>query len=224
MPPFVEHPHHLFRDLAFFQKHPENLVPENGLQLFEFQRRRDSEHPFVAVKTSVRQKYVAVRIEPEKIAEGLDGDDRGRNRIFFGNRIPDKDLQGFSGAAAEAYKKFSIIQKMTAKNLGNTEYEMPVGYLLRTSMQSHSPNSTTRFWWQDGQKNFSKPPQASRLSVFLLSESVPFAFNPPCSRLRLAGQLPFSYSLIWNLYRLLIIPLTTPLTLLPTHCSFHCLL
>jgi hypothetical protein len=53
-------------------------VPEDGLQLFEFQRRRNTEHAFVSVKTAIRQEDVAVGIETESVAEGLDGDGRSR--------------------------------------------------------------------------------------------------------------------------------------------------
>ena len=43
---------------------------------------------------------MAVRIESQKIAEGLDGDDGAGNGIVFRNCILEKDLQGFPGAAA----------------------------------------------------------------------------------------------------------------------------
>jgi len=54
-----------------FQEHPEYLVTENGFQLFKLQRRRDTEHPLVTIKTPVRHQDVTVGIESEKIAEGL---------------------------------------------------------------------------------------------------------------------------------------------------------
>ena len=130
MPPCGKHPHHLFRDPASFQEQPEDLVPEDGFQLLEFQRRRDSEHPFIAVKAAVRQKDVAVGIESEKVAEGLDGDDRAGDGLFFRHGLLHKHFQGFPGRAAEGGKQFSIIQKIPAKNLGNTEHEMPMGNLF----------------------------------------------------------------------------------------------
>ena len=130
MPPCVEHPHHLFRDLALFQKHPEDLVPENGFQLFDLQRRRDAEHAFVPIKAAVRHQNVAVGIESKKITKRLDGDHRAGDGLFFRHGLLHKHFQGFPGRAAEGGKQFSIIQKIPAKHLGNTEHEMPVGNLF----------------------------------------------------------------------------------------------
>ena len=62
-------------------RHPEHLVPENGLQFLEFQGRRDAKHPFAAVKTAVRQKDVAVGTESEKIIKNLDGNHRAGEGI-----------------------------------------------------------------------------------------------------------------------------------------------
>ena len=64
MPPCREHGDHLLRDLSFVQKHPEHLVPENGLQLFQLQRRGDAEHTFVAIDAVLSlPKETAVRDE-----------------------------------------------------------------------------------------------------------------------------------------------------------------
>jgi len=57
-------------------------MPEYGLQLFQFQRRGYPEHPF-CVEAAVRDEYMAVRVEAENIAEGLDGDDCPGNGILF---------------------------------------------------------------------------------------------------------------------------------------------
>jgi len=62
----------------------------------------------VAIKTAVRHQDVAVGIESEKIAEGLDSDDGAGDGIVFGNRILEKDLQGFPVLAAEIGKKLPI--------------------------------------------------------------------------------------------------------------------
>jgi len=133
MPPCREHGNHLFRDLAFFQKHFENLVPENGFQLFEFQRRGDTKYALVAIKTSVRQDNVAVGIKSQIITKGLDGDDRARQRRIF--RHPDRsglheNFQRFPGATAQTGKKFPIIKKIPAQDFGEAEDEMTVGNLL----------------------------------------------------------------------------------------------
>lgn len=46
-------------------------VPEDGLQLFQFEGRGNAEHASVAIKTAVRDENVAMRVEAENIAEGL---------------------------------------------------------------------------------------------------------------------------------------------------------
>ena len=71
-----------------------------------------------------------MRIISQEIAEGLDSDDGARDGIIFWNRILDKDLQGFSGAAAKIGKKLSIVEEVTAEDLRDAEYEMPVRNLL----------------------------------------------------------------------------------------------
>ncbi len=80
-------------------------MPEDGLKLFQLQGRGDAEHAPAAVETAVRHEDVGVRIESEKIAEGLDSDDCAGDGIIFGNRLLEKDLQGFPGAATEIGKK-----------------------------------------------------------------------------------------------------------------------
>ena len=52
---------------------------------------------------------MAVRIESEEIAEGLDGDDSAGDGIILRDRLLEKGLQGFPGAAAEIGKEFSIV-------------------------------------------------------------------------------------------------------------------
>ena len=42
-------------------------MPEDGLRLFQFKRRSDAEHAFVAVETAIRHEDVAVRIEAEEV-------------------------------------------------------------------------------------------------------------------------------------------------------------
>jgi len=53
------------------------------------------EHALVAVETAVRHQDVAVGIETEEVAEGLDSDDGAGNGIVLVNRILEKNLQGF---------------------------------------------------------------------------------------------------------------------------------
>ena len=75
MPPCCEHGDHLLCESSFVQEHPEHLVPEDGLQLFQLQWRGDAEHAAVTIETAVGHQDVGVWIESEKIAEGLDSDD-----------------------------------------------------------------------------------------------------------------------------------------------------
>lgn len=112
--------------LLLFQEHLEYLVPENGFQLHKLLRRSDTKHFSVAVKTSVCQKYVAVGIELKEVAERLCGNDRAGEGIIFRHGLIHKYFQGFPCTAAEGGEKLSIIQKVTTKNFGKTEYEMPV--------------------------------------------------------------------------------------------------
>ena len=60
---------------------------------------------------------MAVWIESEKIAESLDSDDGAGDGIVFGNRILEKNLQGFPGTAAQIGKKLPIVEKVTAEDL-----------------------------------------------------------------------------------------------------------
>jgi hypothetical protein len=105
-------------------------MPEDGLQLFQLQGRGDAEHAIFPVETAVRHQDVAVWIESEKIAEGLGSDDCAGDGIIFGNRLLEEDLQGFPGAAAQIGKKLPIVEKVSAEDFRDAEYEMSVRNLL----------------------------------------------------------------------------------------------
>ena len=124
------HGNHFTGNLPLGEKHFENIVPEDDLYLFQFQRRSDAKHAAVAVKAAVRHEDVAVRIEPEEVTEGLHGDDGAGNGFIFKNRILEKTLQGFPGAAAEGGKELSIIQKVTTNDFRDAKDKMPVRNLL----------------------------------------------------------------------------------------------
>ena len=128
--PCREHPRRLLRDLPLVQEHPEYLMPEDGIQLFQLQGRGDAEHALLAIETAVRHQNVTVRIESEKIAEGLDSDDGAWDGIIFRNRILDKNLQGFPGAAAEISKKLPVIEEIPTEDFRYAEYEMTVRSFL----------------------------------------------------------------------------------------------
>ena len=105
-------------------------MPEDGFQLLEFQGRRDAEHAFGSVKTAIGQEDVAVGIESERVAEGLDGNHRAGNRFLFRYGLLDKNLQGIPGATAETGKKLPVIKEVPAEDFGEAENEMTVGHLL----------------------------------------------------------------------------------------------
>lgn len=86
-------------------------MPENDLQLFQFQRWGYAEQAF-AVKAAVRDQNVAVGVETENIAEGLDGDDGAGERALFRNRILQEDFQGLLDTAVQIEQQMSIIENM----------------------------------------------------------------------------------------------------------------
>ena len=82
---------------------------EYGLQPFQFQGRGDAEHAPVAVEAAVSYQNVAVGIESEKIAKGLNSDDGAGNRFLLRDGLLEKDLKGIPGASAVVGKEFSIV-------------------------------------------------------------------------------------------------------------------
>jgi len=130
MPPSREHGNQIFRYLSPVQEHLQYLVPENGFQLFEFQRRGDTEHAFVSIKAAVGYEDVAVGIEAQGIAECLDGDDRAGQGFLFRYGLLEKDLQGFPGTAAQVGKKLSVIEKIPAEDFRDAEDEMAVRHFF----------------------------------------------------------------------------------------------
>jgi hypothetical protein len=73
---------------------------------------------------------MAMGIESEEIAKGLDGNDGAGDGILFRYRRLKKELQGFPGAAAQIGKKIPVIEKIPPQNLRDAEDEMPVGNFL----------------------------------------------------------------------------------------------
>jgi hypothetical protein len=72
---------------------------------------------------------MAVGIEAEKIAEGLNGDDGSRDRILFLYDLLQENLQGFPGVAAQIMEQTTIIEKVAAQDLRNAKDKMTVGNL-----------------------------------------------------------------------------------------------
>ena len=74
MTPVGKHGDQVFGNSPFGQKHLEDHVPKDRLRLFQVQGRSDPEHAPL-VEASVRYPDMAVGIESEEIAKGLDGND-----------------------------------------------------------------------------------------------------------------------------------------------------
>ena len=130
MLPSGEHPHHFPGNLPLTQEHLQCLMPENGLQLFQLQRRGDAEDAPAAAEAAIGDEDVAVRIESEKIAECLDGDDGAGDGIILRNCLLEKYLQGFPGAAAQIGKKLPVVEEVSSQDLRDAGDEMPVGNLF----------------------------------------------------------------------------------------------
>ena len=75
--------------------------------------RGDAEHALVAVEAAVRHEDVGVGIESEEIAEGLQGDDGAGDGVVLRDRLLEKDLQRFPGAAAEIGKKLPVVEEIS---------------------------------------------------------------------------------------------------------------
>ena len=129
MTPVGEHGDQVSCDSPFGQKHLEDPVPENRLQLFQVQRRSDPEHA-LPIEASVRHQDMAVGLESEEVAKGLDGDDGAGDGILLRHRLLKKELQGFPGAAAQIGKKIPVIEKIPPQDLRDAEDDMSVGNLL----------------------------------------------------------------------------------------------
>ena len=129
--PLGEHGNHFLCDLSPVQEHLEYLMLEDALQLFQLQGRGDAEHALAAVKAAIGNQDMAMGVESQEIAEGLDGDDRARDGIVIRDCSLDKDLQGFPRAAAEIGEEFPVVKEISAQDLWDAEDEMPVRHLFQ---------------------------------------------------------------------------------------------
>ncbi len=130
MTPVGKHGDQVFGNPPFGQEHLKDLVPEDRLQLFQVQGRSDPEHA-PPVEASVGHQDMAVGIESQEVAKGLDGDDGAGGGILFRHRLLEKELQGFPGTATQIGKKIPVIEKVPAQDLRDAEDEMPVGNLFQ---------------------------------------------------------------------------------------------
>ena len=67
-------------------------MPEDLFQILFVKTRHNSEHA-LPIKTAVCTQNVQVRIESQKIAERLNGDNGAGYRTLFGHNLFEKDLQ-----------------------------------------------------------------------------------------------------------------------------------
>ena len=86
MTPVGKHGDQVFCDSPPGQEHLQDLVPEDRLQLFQVHRRSDPEHA-LPVEASVRHQDMAVGIESEEVAKGLDGNDGAGDGILLRHRL-----------------------------------------------------------------------------------------------------------------------------------------
>jgi hypothetical protein len=72
---------------------------------------------------------MAVGVESEEVAKGLDGDDGAGEGILLRHRLLKKELQGFPSAATQIGKKIPVIEKIPAQDFRDAEDDMSVGNL-----------------------------------------------------------------------------------------------
>jgi len=80
MAPFVQQGDHVSCDLSFVKKHPERMMPEEPLHSPGVDAGRNSEQAAI-VEATFWNEHMQMRVESEKIAEGLNGD-CGRGTAF----------------------------------------------------------------------------------------------------------------------------------------------
>jgi hypothetical protein len=61
-----------------------------------------------SIESAIGAEDVAVRVEVEEMAEGLDGNDGAGSSLVFWRGPKQKHLQGIPGAAVQIGEKFSI--------------------------------------------------------------------------------------------------------------------
>jgi hypothetical protein len=125
MTPLHEHINQVFSDLAFGKEHLEDLVPEDLLQMFQFEQRRYSEHA-VSTKTAVGAEHMKMRMPSKEIAKRMYCHNGPRNGPLFQYGFPEKFFQSFPAATAEIGEQLSVIEEIAAKDFGYAENKVPV--------------------------------------------------------------------------------------------------
>jgi hypothetical protein len=80
-----------------------------------------------SIETAIGAEHVAMGVEVQEIAEGLDRNDCPGSSLLFWREAKEKDLQGIPGTAAQLGEKFSIIKKVTPEDFGQAEGEVAMG-------------------------------------------------------------------------------------------------
>jgi hypothetical protein len=96
MTPLHEHINQVLSDLAIGKEHLEDLVPEDLLQILQFEQRRYSEHA-VSSKTAVGAEQM--RMPSKEIAKRMYCHNGPWNGPLFRYCFPEKFFQGFPPAA-----------------------------------------------------------------------------------------------------------------------------
>jgi hypothetical protein len=152
MTPGFVHFHQLRGDLFFGKQHFKHLVPEYLFKVFEFKKRGHPEHT-LSEKTPIRTQDMQVGVESKKVTKCLHSNNSSGHCVLFLDHFREKFLQGFPSASTQIRKQFPVPgsgqgqapRKYRRRNSGTLKTRCRCGTSLRTSSQSHSPNSTTRF-------------------------------------------------------------------------------
>jgi hypothetical protein len=80
---------------------------------------------------------MAVGIESEEVAKGLDGDDCAGDRIPLRHRLLKKDFQGFPGAAAQVGEKIPVPR--SGRGQASRKYRRRIFGRLKTRNPSTTP-------------------------------------------------------------------------------------
>ena len=81
-------------------------------------------------EASVCCRDMAVRVESEEVAKGLDGDDGAGEEILLRHRFLKKELQGFPGAATQIEKKIPVPR--SGRGQASRKYRRRIFGILKT--------------------------------------------------------------------------------------------
>jgi len=111
---------HLFRDLPFLLEHLEHRMLKELFQGLCVQCRRDLERT-ASIESAVGAHHVAMGVEIQEIAEGLDCDDGPWISGFSGKTASERLLKTRPHAATQLGKESSVIEEVTPQDLWHAE-------------------------------------------------------------------------------------------------------